>query len=323
MLVYISWVQLTQNERMNKILAFSITILLFGIQKISAQNYLNYYETINKAEIANLDKEFKKSDSLYQVSFGLVDKPFKEDFLLASINSEKLKAYQKTLDYLKNGINHGLTLKRIKKQLTEFKKSKEWKELKKEYKSLRKNHLKTLNLSLREEISEMVRKDQKARIPILGSGKQMKKTDSYNYNRLLEIIRQNNNKWPGFSTIGEITPKGKYDVTKNITLMPLHFKKEWIEKLRPYMLEAVLNGEMYPYQFARIIDYTVSRGTISQKKKDNGTIIGESCFLYGTYKNITVCDCEKAEIERKKIGFEPLEDYYRKLNSTSKCYEQK
>ena len=305
---------------MNKILAFSITILIFGIQEISAQNYLNYYETINKAEIENLDLNFKASDSIYQIAFKFVEKPFKEDFLFASINSEKLKDYQKTFDYLKKGINNGLTLKRIKKQLTEFKKSKEWKELKNEYNSLRENHLKTLNLPLREEILEMVRKDQKARVPIFGSWKQMKKTDTYNYNRLLEIIKENNNKWPGFSIIGEITPKGKYDVTKNITLMPLHFKKEQIKKLRPYMLESVLNGEMYPYQFARIIDYTVSRKTISQEKKNNETIIGESCFLYGTYTNITICDCEKAEIERKKIGFEPLEDYYRKLKGTYKCY---
>ncbi|MCB4800324.1 hypothetical protein [Neotamlana laminarinivorans] len=298
---------------MNKILAFSITILLFGIQKISSQDYLNYYETINKAEIANLDKEFKKSDSIYQIAFKLVEKPFKEDYLLASINSEKLNDNQKTFDYLKKGISTGLTIKRIKSQLTEFKKSKNWKILKIEYNSLRENHLKTLNLPLREEIVEMIRKDQKVRAPIIGNGKQLKKIDTYNYNRLLEIIKENNNKWPGFSIIGEITPKGKYDVTKNITLMPLHFKKEQIEKLRPYMLEAVLNGEMYPYHFARLIDYK----SIS------------NCQFYGTYKYNKkydlgkICDCDKANQERKKIGFESIQDFYRKSESEYKCKTKK
>lgn len=298
---------------MNKILAFSITILLFGIQKVSAQNYLNYYETINKAEIENLDSNSKASDSIYQIAFKLVEKPFKEDFLLASINSEKLNDNQKTFDYLKKGISNGLTLKSIKSQLTEFRKSKYWKILKKEYNSLRENHLKTLNLPLREEIVEMIRKDQKARAPIFGSWKQMKKTDTYNYNRLLEIIKENNNKWPGFSMVGEITPKGKYDVTKNITLMPLHFKKEQIEKLRPYMLEAVMNGEMYPYHFARIIDYK----SIS------------NCQVYGTYKYNKkydlgeICDCDKANQERKKIGFESIQDFYRKLESEYKCKTEK
>ncbi|WP_336129374.1 hypothetical protein [Mesoflavibacter sp. CH_XMU1422-2] len=298
---------------MNKILAFSITFLLFGIQKGTAQNYLNYYEKINEAEIANLDKEFKKSDSIYEIAFGLVKKPFKEDYLLAAINSEKLIDNQKTYQYLKKGIFNGLTLGRMKKQLTEFKKSKHWTLITKEYNSLRENHLRSLNLPLRKEILEMVKKDQKVRAPIFGGYKKMKKTDSYNYNRLLKIIKENNNTWPGFSTIGEITPKGKYDVTKNITSMPLHFKKEWIEKLKPYMLEAVLNGEMYPYHFARIIDYK--------------NIL--DCQIYGTYKYSEkfevgeICDCKKANQERKKIGFETVEDFYRKIESEYKCETEK
>jgi arsenate reductase-like glutaredoxin family protein len=294
---------------MNKILAFSIAILLLGIQKISAQNYLNYYETINKAEIANLDGNFKKSDSLYQTAFGLVVKPFKEDYLLASVNSEKLNDNSKTFDYLKKGISNGLTLKRIKKILTEFQKSKEWKELNKEYDSLRENHLKTLNLPLRKEIKKMLAKDQASRHPIFGSGKKLKKVDNYNFNRLLEIIKENGGKWIGFSTIGEILPKGKYDVTGNIALMILHFNKKQIEQLKPYMIQAVMEGEMYPYHFARAIDY-----------KNN-------CQIYGTYIDggylFEICDCENAEKERKKIGFEPIADYYRKRNSKFKCGEKK
>ncbi|MGB1042326.1 MAG: hypothetical protein ACPGU6_02955 [Tenacibaculum sp.] len=294
---------------MNKILAFSITILLSGIQKISAQNYLHYYETINKAEIENLDKKFIESDSIFKIAFELVEKPFNEDFLLASINSENLNDNQKTFEYLKKGISNGLTLKRIKKTLTKFKKSKKWKELKKEYNSLRENYLKTLNLPLREEISEMLRKEQKARDPIFGSSKQMKKIDSYNYNRLFEIIKQNNNEWPGFSLIGETLAKGKYNVTGNIALMILHFNKQQIEKLKPYMLQAVMDGEMYPYHFARAIDY---------KNK---------CQIYGTYIDggymFEICDCENAEKERKKIGFESIEHYYRKRNSKYKCADKK
>ncbi|MCV6628510.1 MAG: hypothetical protein OIF50_01480 [Flavobacteriaceae bacterium] len=292
---------------MNKILAFSITILLVGLQKMSAQNYLDYYETINKAEIANLDKEFKKSDSLYQVAFGLIEKPFKEDFLLASINSDKLNDNKKTLEYLKKGINNGLTLKRIKNSLTEFKKSKEWKEVKTEYNSLRENHLKTLNLTLREEIKNMLTKDQASRHPIFGSAKKSKKIDNNNYKRLLEIIDENGGKWPGFSTIGETLPKGKYNVTGNIALMILHFDKEQIEKLKPYMLQAVMDGEMYPYHFARAIDYK----SIS------------NCQPFGTYLSggfiSPICDCEKANLERKKFGFESIEDYYRKRKSEYKC----
>lgn len=292
---------------MNKILAFYITILLIGIQKTSAQDYQNYYETINKAEIESLDGNFKKSDSLFQIAFKLAKKPFKEDFLLAAINSEKLNNYQKTFSYLKKGIENGLTLKRIKKQLTRFKKSKEWKEVKTEYRSLRKNHLKTLNLPLREEIKEMVKDDQRVNKNRLAGPRKLKEINKVNFEKLLRIIKTNNDKWPGFSIIGEITPKGKYDVTGNIALMLLHFNKNQIEKLKPYMIKAVLNGEMYPYHFARIIDYK--------------NIF--DCQTYGTYLSggmvVGICDCEKANDERKKIGFESIEDYYRKRNSKYEC----
>ena len=300
---------------MKRTLVFFIAVLIPGIQNASGQNYLNYYETINKAEIAHLDGNFKKSDSLYQIAFKQAEKPFKEDYLLASINSEKLQDFQKTYEYLIKGISNGLTLKRIKNQLSYFKKSKEYKELKKEYNSLREKHLKTLNLPLRKEISEMIKKDQRVRIPILGSRKQIMKTDSDNYKRLLEIIKQNNNKWPGFSTIGEITPKGKYDVEDNIAIMLLHFCPEQIENLKPFMIQAVLDGEMYPYHLARAIDYKY--------------LMVHGCQFYGTYiynpkiKSTAICDCKKAEIERKKIGFEPIKDYDRKADFDYECIGNK
>ena len=295
---------------MNKIIAFSITILLFGIQKTLAQNYLNYYEAINKAEIENINFNFKTSDSIYQLAFELVEKPFKEDFLLASINAEKLKDNQKTSKYLKKGIENGLTLKRIKKQLTAFKKSKAWKELKKEYNLLHENHLQTLNIPLRNEIVKMIKYDQKLRNPIFGNSNKLTSNSSKDYERLIEMIKENNNKWPGFSSIGEITPKGKYDVTNNIALVLLHLQKKDVDELKYFLIDAVINGEMYPYHFARVIDYQ-----------------NMSCQTYGTYLGnksmVEICDCENAEKERKKIGFEPIADYYSKRNSKFKCAEKK
>ncbi len=300
---------------MKQTLNFSILILLLGFQNVFGQNYLNYYQAINNAEIASLDKDFQKSDSIYQIAFELVEKPFKEDYLLASLNSEKLKDNQSTYEYLKKGVSNGLTLKRIKKQLSDFMKSKEYRRLKKDYNSLREEHIKTLNLPLRKEISEMIKKDQRARVTIFSGSEQMHKIDSFNYKRLLEVIKQNNNKWPGFSTIGEITPEGKYNVTDNIALLLLHFSKEQIEDLKPFMIQAVFDGEMYPYHFARAVDY-----------KDIMTI---GCQTYGTYnyndkvEMTEICDCEKANGLRKKIGFESIADFYRKSDLSYKCREKK
>lgn len=309
---------------MNKILAFFITISLFGIQKVFAQNYLNYYETINKAEIANLDKDFKKSDSLYKIAFGLVDKPFKDDYLLASINSEKLNANQMSYEYLKSGISYGLTIKRIKKELSKFKKSEQWKLLKKEYKSIRSEYLNSLNLTLREELLEMVEKDQSARHPIFGSAKKMRKTDSGNYNRLLKIIEQNDGKWPSRFIIGDGNENGKYSFGE-ITIMLHHFSKDEVENLKPILIKAILNGDVSPYNVAYPLDYKNLKH-IGERRRGN-TIFYETCNIIGSYlgsknKDAVICDCEKANSERKKIGLEPLEDYFRKRKVNYECHEK-
>ncbi len=304
---------------MNKILAFLVTILLFGISKLSAQNYLNYYEKINEAEIANLDKKFKEADSIYRIAFELVEKPFKDDYLLASINSEKLYDRQKTYYYLKNGILVGLTEKRIKKELSEFKKSDEWKSLKKEYDSTREEYLKSLNTTLRNKLLLMVKNDQSARHPIFGSWKKMKKVDDFNYNKLLEIIKENNGKWPDRFLIGDGNENGKYSFGE-ITIMLHHFSKDEVQNLKPYLIDAILTGGLSPYNVVYPLDYKNSK-TIGQRGK-----FSDSCHYLGAYlssngNKAVICDCEKAEQERKKIGLEPLDDYFRKRNSTFDCYE--
>ncbi len=300
-----------------------IYLFLFFSNLLSSQNYISYYEIINSAEIAHLNKNYKTSDSLYTEAFSLVEKPFKEDFFLAAINTDKIPKYEEvTYEYLKNGIKKGLTLKRIKGlKFIHFKKSKLYKSLLKKFDVLRAQYLETLNIPLRNEINKMIRMDQRARIPIFESSKQMEKVDNFNFIKLQKIIKENGNKWPGFSIIGENTPKGKYNVTDNIALMLLHFKREEIDFLKPYMLKAVLNGEMYPYHYARIIDYKFSDGRMKIVKNKKGKKIIQLCQKYGTYLNVSICDCENAEKERKKIGFEPLEDFYRKANSTYKCVE--
>jgi hypothetical protein len=299
---------------MKKNITLTILILLFGIQITISQNYLSYYETINKAEIANLDKDFQKSDSLYQISFQLVKKPFKEDYFLAAVNADNILNNNKVYDYLKNGVINGLTLKRIKKSnINNFKKTKQYKYLIKEFDDLNTQYIETLNIPFRNEIIKMIKYDQKIRKPIFGNSKKYTSTAKSHYQRLLEIIEANDNKWPGFSTIGETTPKGKYNVKGNIALMLLHFSGKEVEELKPYMLQAVIDGEMYPYHYARIIDYK--------------NIL--DCQIYGTYKYNEksdlgeICDCNKADEERKKIGFETVKDFYRKLKSEYKCRTEK
>ncbi|WP_440120426.1 hypothetical protein [Tenacibaculum sp. Ill] len=233
------------------------------------------------------------------------------------MNSDKIKKNEEVDAYLRRAIKKGLIFKRIKKNLVHYKKSTFWGILKKDYKNLRKEYTENINYPLYKEIDNMIKKDQSSRGAIFGGSKKSRITDDSNYKKLFSIIK-NIKKWPGFSIIGENTPKGKYDVTGNISLMLLHFKKEQIKVLEPYMLDAVLNGEMYPYHYARILDYTSSKITI-EKDSLTGKKSIKQCFEYGTYLNESICDCDRAEQKRKKIGFEPIKDYYQKRKSTYYC----
>lgn len=286
---------------------FCFVIVLFSNFSYS-QSYLEYYKLVNDAEIAVLDSKREKADSIYSVAFSSVKRPFKEDLFLAAQNADFLKKESRVNDCVRKASLLGLKLKRIK-SLKFFRKTKSYKRLKAEYDDLHNKFLKSIDINLKNEIAQMLKKDQKTRTPIFGSANQSSKVDKYNYGRLLELIKGNNDKWLGFSLIGETVGKTKYDVSNNIALMLLHFKKDEIENLKPYMLEAVLNGEMYPYHYARIIDYL--------------NIL--NCQIYGTYIDggllVDICDCEKANKKREKIGFESIKDYYRKRNSTYKCKE--
>jgi hypothetical protein len=84
-------------------------------------------------------------------------------------------------------------------------------------------------------------------------------------------------------------------------------------------MQAVLEGNMYPYQYARTVDYKFFDNSLKVIKNEKGKKEVEFCALYGTYLNMPIFDCDKAEDKRKKIGFEPIKDYYRKRNSTYKC----
>ncbi len=168
--------------------------------------------------------------------------------------------------------------------------------------SIKLNNRINFNLSdgdLDYKIDNMVKKDQQIRgwKGLFYSSKRKKEIDQAHFNTLYEICLQSG--WPGISKIGEDTPKGKYDVTGNITLLLLHFSNKEIQMLEPFMLNAVRHGEMYPYHYARVMDY--------KRIPKNGK------QWYGTYfRNqslIAIEDPDNVDKRRKAIGLEPIQEY--------------
>jgi hypothetical protein len=296
------------------------------------QDYYPYYQLINQAELANIDKNYQKSDSLFVQAFKMVNRPFMADYYSATKNAILLKNYDKAFEYLNNAIDKGLTLQQLKNE-PNFKilfKDKRFELLKKNYPKKRTMYLSKLNISLRDEVREMVRKDQKARA-FLHSGNKMVKTDRQRFEQLKAIIKQYG--WPGYSLIGEdgMAKKfgGKYYINYDIEYLLRHFNEKEIDYLLPYLKEAIQKGEIYPHDVAGAIDYngikTQHYGTSKAKLKKIKRFYlpkeaqSNKMYLFddsGNPKYLILPAIESIEIvnqNRLELGLEPIQDYFKKI----------
>jgi hypothetical protein len=288
-------------------LFYSIIVLFiyFSNNNLNAQqkdNWSLYYDLINQAEILHFRKAFVKADSVYSIAFETVEKPFKEDYYLAAKNLVLENNHQRAAKYLKLAISKGLSINRIKSDVDfrYFRSTALMQNLIHEINQPNQIPRIGSNQELDSKISYMVKRDQQIRgwRGLLRSSKKMNKVDRDHFKQLYEICIESG--WPGISKIGEDTPKGKYDVTDNITLLLLHFSRKEVSLLEPFMREAVRNGEMYPYHYARTIDY--KRIALNGKQ------------WFGTYFNtkgslIEIEDPLNVDERRKEIGMEPVSEY--------------
>lgn len=289
-------------------------IVLFALPSVlSAQipdSVNNYFELINYAELSYLDDRFADSDSSFKRAFALVSRPFSEDYFLACENALMMKRNKTAADYLVKAIKNGLTLDRIKamKAFALFRESSEWKAIDVKYNIYRSEYLNAIDVTIQRQINKMIKKDQQIR-GIKGwfySKNKVDEVDKENFAQLKTIIA--NHGWPGFRLIGESNPKGRYDVTGNITLMLLHFNNSQIQYLKPFLFKAIVEMDIYPHQVARVLDYTYIKET------------GRMSQLYGTYtmkdKLLPIDNIVELELRRKRLGLEPLNDYLKKRGFT-------
>lgn len=288
-------------------LALSIFILtLYQCANSQPVKWREYYESINRAEMLHYNGDLLTADSTYKKAFSLVDNPFKEDYFLAAKNSVAYRDFKSTSFYLKKASEKGLELKRIRKDgaFREFIQSDEMKVLSAGYREAKGTFKNSLHDSLNQVIASMVKRDQKIRLGmgIFMSWKRKKEIDTKHFEQLKNICLKFG--WPGISLIGEDTPKGKYNVTGNVALLLLHFQLKEIAQLDSFMVMAIQNGEMYPYHYARVYDYK----HLARHGKQ----------LYGTYKSdgklAPVDNILLANVRRRAIGLEPLEEYAKKEN---------
>ena len=288
-------------------------------------NYFEYYSTVNQAEIFSYDGDFFTSDSLYKVAFKMVDRPFGQDYFLAAINASKMDDAAKTQSNLQNSFALGVEWKQVKggSMYPFLKEKKLTKKLKKIYKKENEKYLQSLDSELRKKIFLLVEKDQKMRSARnVKKGWQEQKTllqeaDEENFSEILEICKTNG--FPGFRAVGE-NLTSKYDV-EDISLLMRHFTEDRLKELKPYIDDAIANGDLYPWHYATAYDYSSMFKTTVDDLDEDGNHILIIQQVYGTmaYHNdkgemviYNVENMENIDSLRTRIGLETLIDYAKK-----------
>ncbi len=301
--------------------------ILFLINTITCfsqtNDFFRYYSLINQAEIANIKKDFVKSDSLYYVAFTLVNnRGYAYDYFMATKNAIQNKSDY--LKYIEQGFENGLLYKIIKADTiyNYLKREKLIKKLKNKYKKIRSKYLSTLNSTLRDEIAEMVKEDQKyrkGRYSVMGWQKQktfLNKVDNRNYNKILYICK--NYGFPGRNLVGD---DGNEIGFVDVPLLLRHMDSIQLISLKPYILESIKKGNFHPSHFAFAYDYVTMFKTTVDDLDDEGNnilIIQQKLGIVTRFENgkkflFPVESIKKANELRAKIGLESLEDYALKI----------
>lgn len=141
-------------------------------------NYLDYHRAIIHCETQIADQQFgpaiQSLDSIFQ-SYEFV---FLRDCRLAVQLCAQKEDAEKGFRFLYRGIQQGWSLKSMEKdaRLAFFQKKPAWEQLRLDYDSLHQIFLSKINLSLREEVQRLLKKDQKkALAALLRIGQKAKK----------------------------------------------------------------------------------------------------------------------------------------------------
>ncbi|MEM7551375.1 MAG: hypothetical protein AAF363_16965 [Bacteroidota bacterium] len=245
-----------------------ITLLSFFFKLEKESDYLDYHRKVIEIEKLIVENEYQDALNGYKSLFDTYDFVFVRDYKVAAQLAFKLKLEATAMSFVKMGIRKGWILEDIKKN--KFLKSAlngiYLKELKSEYYDLRQTLFRNIDLSLKETVHEMFKKDQKKAFGALlriGDKAQTRYSENkfgpHSIDQLKELDKIiSENGYPGERLIGNdiwastilshhnsISP----DFSRNDTLYPV---------LKPKLLGALEKGEISPFEFAVIEDWRIA-----------------------------------------------------------------
>ena len=249
------------------IILFSSIQLLGSTKYESNENfgYINYHELIIEAEGLISEEKFSEALMKYDKIFRSYDFIFLRDYKIVSQLALYIGEEEKALYYIKKGITSGWTLKALNanKFLKPLQIKPEWKALEKDYDSLHNQNLARIDLSAKEKVHAMFKKDQKKALGALlriGDKAQeryaLKKFAPHSENQIKELIKLLENQgYPGERLIGNNYWMSTI-VSHHNSITQEYVKNDTLYKfIRPLLIQAINKGQISPYEFALIDDW--------------------------------------------------------------------
>lgn len=228
-------------------------------------NYLNYHKKVIEIENHAVAKEYDAALAGYEKLFHSYDFVFLRDYQVASQMALLVGNQQLAKKYIELGISNGWSLKSIKKN--KFVKShldaSAWKEIKSNHKILAAKRTEQLNQSLRLQVHQMFKRDQKMAIGAwfrLGDKAQERYGDEKfaphsrrQMAELKEILAKHG--YPGEQLIGNHYWMSTV-VSHHNSVSKKHVTHDTLfQALKPRLLDALKLGEISPFELALMEDW--------------------------------------------------------------------
>lgn len=252
---------------------YPLIILFSSIQILDSQKesnnandgYINYHELIIGAEELLSEEKFNEALLEYEAIFRSYDFVFLRDYKVASQLALNIGDEEKALYYIKKGISVGWELKELtaNKFLKPLHTHAEWKALEKDYDSLHSQYLTQIDLSVKEKVHAMFKKDQgKALGALLRIGDKAQERYAFNKfaphseKQIKELIKLLENQgYPGEQLIGNNFWMSTI-VSHHNSISQEYAKMDTLYNfVRPLLIQAIDKGQISPYEFAMIDDW--------------------------------------------------------------------
>lgn len=239
-------------------------------------DYLGYHRAVIEAETAIAAQDYTKALSLYVRLFDSHDFVFLRDYKIATQLALYVGKTDDSFVYLKKGITGGWTMKSIKKNkfLGQLQRLDDWKTAKRSYDSLHSVYQASIDPALRKRVQMMFRKDQWKAIGALFSFGS-KAQERYGEKRfaphsekqlaqLSQIISTYG--YPGERLIGNNFWVSTILSHHNSMSTRYAVKDTLYPHLKNSLRQAVLTGQMSPYEFAIIEDWYIAISSDHKEK---------------------------------------------------------